>query len=380
LHRRPKGSGDFTQDLDKFVTGNRLALLHSGEETFRAMRDAIDSARHSVHLETYILRDDATGRSIAERLIAKARQGVSVRWIYDAFGCLGLEASFITAMRNAGVRVLEYRPMEPWRPRWGWMKRDHRKILVVDSRLAFTGGVNISHEHAPCSDGGGGWKDTHLEVEGPAAYELDRLFRAVWFRESRRSFPLGHYPEPAGDSLAWVAANQELLHRHRIRRAYLNALHAARREVLIANAYFIPDHGIRRAIGEAARRGVDVRLLVPGKTDIPSAWHAGRSSYDHLLRLGARLFEWPESVLHAKMAVIDGVWCAVGSYNLDHVSLRMNLEVNIHALDCDLAATMKERFAEDFSRSREIKLEDWRRRPLSAKLLEKFWYQFRYVL
>ncbi|MDD5657834.1 MAG: phospholipase D-like domain-containing protein, partial [Elusimicrobia bacterium] len=341
LHRRPPGSGDFTQNLDKFLPGNRLRLLETGDDAFQAMLDAIASARSSVHLETYILRADATGEAFAERLIAKARQGISVRLIYDSFGCLDLDAAFLTRLRNAGVRLLEYHPVAPWRPRWGWTRRDHRKLLVVDSRLAFTGGVNICHEHAGRARGGRDWNDAHLRIEGPAAYELDRLFRGVWFRELKRSFPLGPMPDVAQDnSLVWVAANQEFLHRHRIRRAYLNALRTARREVLIANAYFLPDRAIRKALAAAARRGAAVRLLVPGRSDIPSVWNAGRATFADLLKAGVRLFEWDDSILHAKMAAIDGVWCAVGSYNMDHRTLRMNLEVNIHALDCELAGRM----------------------------------------
>jgi len=379
LRRLPPGSGNFTQDMDKFLPGNRLTFLREGGEAFRAMWEAIDSARRTVHLETYIFNSDRTGEEFARRLMVKARQGVSVRVIFDSMGSLDTDPVFLNRLKNSGVRLLEYHPVAPWRPNWAWARRDHRKILVVDGSVGFTGGVNISHVHAPRRDGGADWHDTHLRLEGPAAHELDRLFREVWFKETRSSFALADRLEPLpGGALVWVAANQEFLHRHRIRRACLNALRAARREVCIANAYFLPDRGIRRALAAAARRGVSVRILVQGRSDHPAVWHAGRRTHDRLLRSGVRLYEWPDSVLHAKTAVIDGAWCAVGSYNMDHRSLRHNLEVNLHILDRALAVKMQARFAEDMARSREIRLKDWRRRPWTDKLRERFWYLFRH--
>ncbi|MFA6003986.1 MAG: phospholipase D-like domain-containing protein [Elusimicrobiota bacterium] len=379
IRRLPPGSGNFTQDLDKFLPGNQLTLFNTGGEAFRAMWAAIESARHTINLETYILNSDATGEAFARRLIEKAKQGVSVRIIFDSIGGRDLDPMFLTRLRNAGVRLLEYHPVAPWRPRWEWSRRDHRKILVVDSSVAFTGGMNISHDHVSRHEGGGGWSDTHIQVEGPAAYELDRLFRTVWFKETQRWFPLAEFPEHLpGNSLVWVAANQEFIHRHRIRRAYLNALRAARREVCIANAYFLPDYGTRKALIDAAKRGVSVRVLVQGSTDARSVWYAGRRTFGHLLRGGVRLFEWQGSILHDKRALVDGVWCAVGSYNMDHRSLRHNLEVNLKILDCELAAQMRARFEDDFAKSRELTWPQWRRRPWLDKQYERFWYLFRY--
>ncbi|MBI5239966.1 MAG: cardiolipin synthase ClsB [Elusimicrobia bacterium] len=379
LRRRPPGSGDFTRDLDKYVPGNRLALLNSGQEAFAAMREAVTAARKTVHLETYIFANDETGRDFAGRLMERARQGVSVRLIFDSAGSMGLDPLLLTQMRNAGVRILEYHPLAPWRPNWAWRRRDHRKILVADGRVAFTGGMNVSRDHLQVEEGGHGWNDAHLRLEGPAAHELDRLFREVWFKETRQGFPLAGSPEAHPvNSLVWVAANQEFLHRHRIRRAYLDALRAARREVCIANAYFIPDRGIRKALAAAVRRGVAVRILVQGCSDHPAVWRAGRHTYDELLRRGVRLFEWQGAVMHCKTAVIDGVWCAIGSYNLDHGSLRHNLEVSLQILDCGLAARMKARFEADLARARELTLPQWRRRLWLDKLREEFWYLFRY--
>jgi len=377
LRRKRPGSGDFSRQLDQYLPGNTLTLLTRGDDTYRSMWDAIDAAQDTIHLETYILRSDSTGQEFSRRLQAKARSGVRVRVVYDAIGSMELDPSFVHQMRNAGVQFLEYHPLAPWRPRWSWWLRDHRKVLVVDGRVAFTGGVNISDDHAAPEKGGRDWHDVHVRLEGPAAHELDRVFRALWFKETRRWFPLdGPRAQPLGSSKVWVVANQEFIYRYRIRAAYLDALKAARKEVLIANGYFIPDLRTRLALAAAARRGVSVNVLVPGSSDVMSAWYAGRYEYDYLLSRGVRLFEWQGTILHAKCAVVDGTWATVGSYNMDHRSLLSNLEVNFNVLDPDFAGRLGEQLRADFAASREIVIPDWRRRPLSDKLIESFWRLF----
>ncbi|MBI4375334.1 MAG: cardiolipin synthase ClsB [Elusimicrobia bacterium] len=380
LGSRPRpGSGDFSRDLDQYVAGNKLLLLPTGGEVYRSMWEAIQSARETIHLETYILRSDKTGQRFAEHLEAKARSGVRVRVIFDSVGSLDLSPVFISRLRNAGVQFLEYHPLAPWRPRWSLVRRDHRKMLIVDSRIAFTGGVNICDDHAPIEDGGSNWHDVHVRLEGPAAFELDRFFRAVWYNETGRWFKL-ESPDlgTQGPSKVWAAANQEFLHRYRIRAAYLGALRAAQKEVIIANAYFVPDLRITRALAAAARRRVQVKILVQGLSDILSVWYAGRYQYDYLLRHGVRLFEWPGPVLHAKTAVVDGLWCTVGSYNLDHRSLLHNLEVNLHVLDPNFSGELKKLLESDIALSPELRLERWRRRPYADKCIERFFYLFRY--
>ena len=379
LLKRPAGSGDFSRHIDKYVAGNKLTLLSRGSEVFRSMWEAIDSARETIHLETYILSSDRTGEEFARRLQAKAKSGVRVRLIFDSVGSLDVDFAYLARLQDAGVSLLEYHPVAPWRPRWSWGRRDHRKILVVDGRVAFTGGVNISDRHAPLEEGGDDWRDAHVRLEGPAAWELDRLIREVWFRETGRWFACHGRPEEIrGRSRVWVAANQEFLRRYRIRSAYLRALRSAQKEVLIANAYFLPGLPIRSALAAAARRGVSVNILVQGRSDIPSVWRASRALYDRLLRRGVRLFAWPGPILHEKTAVVDGLWSAVGSYNMDHRSLLHNLEVNLHVLDAEFAAVLSAWIKEGIAQSPEITLEDWRRRPWGEKLLERALYQFRY--
>lgn len=379
LRRLRPGSGDFTRGLENYIEGNALTLLTHGGDVFREMWRAIESARETVHLEAYILRSDRTGKEFARRLEAKARSGVRVRVIYDAIGSFGTDPVFINRMRNAGVQFLEYHPVAPWRPRWAWNRRDHRKSLIVDSRLAFTGGVNISDDHAPLEDLGLDWHDVHVKVEGPAALELDRVFRQTWYTHTKRWYALAPPKAKASKgSRVWVVSNHEFLHRYRIRAAYLSALRAAKRQVIIANAYFVPDHRTTRALAGAARRGVDVRVLVQGNSDVRSVWHAGRYQYEYLLRHGVRLFEWTGPILHSKTAVVDETWATVGSYNMDHRSLLMNLEVNLNVLDAAFARKLSKALLEDISFSKEIDLARWSRRPYLEKVKERWWHLFRY--
>jgi cardiolipin synthase len=380
LKRRPRpGSGDFSWDLEDYVAGNALALFVRGQSLFAAMFEAIERAEKTVHLETYRFGDDFVGRDFAALLARKARGGMHVRVICDSLGSIDLDPAVVTLMRNSGVQVLEYHPVAPWRPRWAWNRRDHRKILVCDGRTAFIGGMNISAEHAPESLGGLDWPDAHARVEGPAAYELDRLFREVWFKQTSRSFDLAGDPARRSGSVPVKAmGNQEFLKRMVMREAYVNALRAARHEVCIANSYFVPGGRIRRSLAVTARRGVNVRVLVPGFTDAPSVWHAMRARYDFLLANGVRIFEWQGAMMHAKAVVVDDQWSALGSFNLDHRSLQHNLEAIIQVLDGDFARNLRERFEQGLSGAREITLDAWRRRPYSDRLQERFWSSFDY--
>ncbi|MBI3565634.1 MAG: cardiolipin synthase ClsB [Elusimicrobia bacterium] len=380
LKRRPApGSGDFSWDYDEYVPGNRVSLFVRGKELYPAMAEAIEDAKHTVHLETYIFEGALTGRTFAELLAKKARQGVRVRLIYDSMGSMDVDPTQVTLMRNAGVQTLEYHPVAPWRPRWAWNKRDHRKVLVCDGRVGFVGGINISDENAPADVGGGDWRDAHVRVEGPAAYDLDRLFRAVWFKQTGRWFEsVGDPAAQPGASRVRIAANSELLKRFVIREAYLNALRAARTEVSIANAYFIPGWRIRRALAQAARRGVNVRVLVPGTSDSASVWYAMRAKYEYLLARGVRIYEWQGPMMHAKAVAVDRQWCSVGTYNLDHRSLMFNLEVNLNVLDRTLAEELSTQFERGLAGSREITPADWRRRPWTERWAESWWSSFDY--
>lgn len=378
--RRPKpGSGDFTWDADEHVAGNKLALFVRGKDLFAAMAEAIEAATVSVNLETYRFGGDETGRMFADLLAAAARRGARVRLIYDSVGSIELAPETETLMRNAGVQILEYHPVAPWRPHWAWNKRDHRKILICDGKVGFIGGMNLCDEHAPKERGGLDWPDAHARVEGPAAYELERLFRAVWHKETGRWFDSAGRPDvPCGPSQVKIVGNHELLRRLVIREAYVNALRASQTEVSIANSYFIPDWRIRHSLTKAVRRGVKVRVLVPGRSDIRSVWYAMRSTYAYLLSHGVRIYEWQGTMMHAKAVVVDGKWCAVGSYNLDHRSLHHNLEANLQTTDAAFAADLHKRFELGLTGAREISLEEWKRRSWAERALERFFASFDY--
>ncbi|MFI5363779.1 MAG: phosphatidylserine/phosphatidylglycerophosphate/cardiolipin synthase family protein [Elusimicrobiota bacterium] len=380
LKRRPRpGSGDFSWDYEDYVPGNALTLYVRGKDLFPAMAAAINEAAHSVHLEVYTFGSDRTGRSFAELLAAKARAGARVRVIYDSIGSIDMDPKLETLMRNAGVQILEYHPVAPWRPRSAWNRRDHRKILVCDGRVGFVGGINLTDENAPAAAGGGDWRDAHVRVVGPAARDLDVLFRDVWSAQTGRWFESAGDGAPHGPARVKIAANQEAMKRFVIREAYVNALSAAREEVSIANAYFIPGWRIRRSLAQAARRGVSVRVMVPGRSDSDAVRCAMRARYDSLLSRGVRIFEWQGPMLHAKAVVVDRLWASVGTFNLDRRSLLHNLEVNVNVLDRAFAAELAEKFELGLKGSREVLLADWRRRPWIERVRERFWLSFDYL-
>lgn len=369
----------------RMTSGNAVRLLVDGREAFPAMLAAIAQARRTVHLETYILRADRTGRRFAEALAAAARRGARVRLIYDAVGSLGLPDDFLRDLAAAGVSVHAYRPVRllalPSFLREGH-RRNHRKILVADGRIGFTGGLNIGEEYAPPEEGGGGWRDNHAQVEGPAAAALDAAFLRLWRAETGEDVAPPRRPSEGPRMGAWVGvlANQNLIFRHRIRIAILHALRRARRTIDIAHAYFIPDGGIRRALRKAVARGVAVRVLVPECSDVPLAAYAGRRLHDALLRDGVRLYAFTGGVFHGKTIVVDRLWCAVGSYNVDHRSLFHNLELNLHVVDQRFGRDLSEAFEADLAAAREILLADWRRRPRRERWKEKIAYALRYWL
>lgn len=357
-----------------------VTVLRGGGETYPAMLAAIGGARKHVHLETYILRADREGRRFADALAERARAGVAVRLLYDWIGCLTLPAAYLAGLSGAGVSVLPFRP--PRRPPAGLSlhRRDHQKILVVDDEVAFTGGLNIGDEYDPVEAGGSGWHDLHAEVRGPAVVDLARVFWRTWLRTGGERFPAPSEPAPgsgAGPARVLTVDNRWFRARSRMRRIWLHALRRAERSVVILNSYFIPDPWIRRALYRAVARGVSVRIIVPQVSDVEPVRFAGRHLYGKLLRRGVRILEWPQRMMHAKAAAIDGVWSTIGSFNLDRRSFFHNLEVGIVALDRGLAREIERQFDLDAARCVEVDLDAWRRRPRVHRALDWLCYQFR---
>lgn len=391
-----KPSAAYVDRPDRFLHAEQIELLVDGAQAYPEMLAAIEAAQSSVDLETYILRADRTGERFADALRRSARNGVRVRLLYDAVGSLGLPDRYIQALLDAGVQVADYHPLTFSRPLWAWNKRNHRKILVVDGRASFTGGLNISDDYAPRDEGGAGWRDTHVRIDGErVARELTRLFDGAWAKSRRwsDSEPEGKPLErsarvlwrPAADPGAarvpvLVLGNTLFRNRHRIRGAYLYAIKRAERYILIENAYFIPDRGIRRALYAAAKRGVAVGVVVAQHSDVEIAAAAGRALYSELLDHGVRLFEWPGSMLHAKTAAIDDAWALVGSYNIDHRSLFHQLEAVAVTTEAPFVRALRDQTRADMARCRELTLADHEARPLKKLLWESLMYQFRYWL
>jgi cardiolipin synthase len=353
------------------------------------MLEAIENAKHEILLEMYWFGSDRTGRQFADALMERARQGVRVRVIYDAVGSIQSEQGMFQDMRKAGCEVEEFNPIAPWRARFrvGLVNhRDHRKLLVVDRQVGFTGGVNLGDEWAPTDLGGGGWRDDTIRIEGPAVEQMHQVFVHGWrllvepttvIAPDRGS--TGDSGE-AGGSRVLVVANHYRGERRAIRHAYLRHIERARHSVCITNSYFVPDGSIQRALARAVARGAEVKIIVPGKSDVTAVWHAARKLYGRLLGAGIQLYEWQGPMLHAKTAVVDGQWCTIGTYNLDSRSFRFNLEVVATIEDAAVARAMEQRFTEDLANTKPVSYAEWRDRPLSARMLDDFFYRFHKLL
>lgn len=375
---RPLRDSDYSAYPRSLTAGNLVTPLQDGAEGFPSMLDAISSASRYVHLETYILEEDTMGRTFARVLIEAAGRGAEVRLIYDGLGGFGLSADFRFALRDAGVRVAEYRPLSLMRRRWS--RRDHRKILVVDGKVGFAGGLNIADDYAPLDVGGAGWRDTHCRVEGPVVAQLDQMFWRTWHRAKGEPYPLCPplpFEERPGRSLAQAIGSDHWGQRMAIRRHYLHAIRTATDYIYIANAYFVPDPGVRRALIRAARRGVNVNILTSADGDLKTVQFASEASFSRLLRRGVRIHLFSKTNMHAKTAVIDDVWATIGSYNLDYMSLMHNLEVVLEVVDRSVGKTMRAMYEADLRHCDELSLDRWRRRPWWRKLAAWFFYKFK---
>jgi len=361
----------------------RIVPLRSGAEAFPAMLEAIACARRSILVEMYIWQDDRTGNRFREALIERARAGVVVRVIVDGLGSFSLPDSFLESMRVAGAEVHRFHPIAPWRARWGWNKRDHKKILVVDDVVGFTGGINFSDENLPVEEGGDGWFDWHARVDGPAVRDLAATFRHTWLQIGATPYDAPPLPAPflGRNALgAQVISNVRLQDRWRMHRAYTFAIRQATQRIDIMNSYFIPEFGLRRAFRHAVERGVCVRIIVPSVSDVRAVEHASRHLHKRLIQSGVRVFEWPERMMHAKFGVVDGTWSTIGSYNLDHRSLMHNLEVGLVVVDETLGKRLADQFDLDVARCREVTLAALDARPRLRKFFDWFWYQLRFWL
>jgi cardiolipin synthase len=306
---------------------------------------------------------------------------VTVRLLYDFVGCRDTPASFFQQMRAGGVHTIVYHKYRFWRPRfWGLIRRNHRKTLVCDGTVAFTGGVNIADQWVALEDGGGGWHDATVRVEGPAVAILEEVFLRTWNRRARKRARLAPEklirPAPVGETRLSVISNKELLDRFAIRRASLYAIRESRASIFLANPYFVPDRGILRALQEAAARGVVVNLLVPSRSDSRILDLAARATFGPLLAAGVRIW-MSDHVIHTKALAVDDDFVSLGSYNLDHRSLAYNLEVVVNTLDVEYTTAVKTMLEEDMGANTELTRAMYQNRSLLQRLLERLAYSLR---
>ncbi len=366
------------------LVGNRSRLLIDGPQTHEAMFKAIAAARDSIDLETYILEAGELGDRLAELLTERRRHGVRVRILYDAIGSLTTPKEYFERLAAADIAICVFNPIKPTenKPQLSIHNRDHRKILVVDQRVAYTGGINISGVYSSGSFGGSrtpsedvGWRDTHIELEGPVVAEFSRLFDSAWQAQNCEGTPTVRQPAPAkpvGKETMRVIAQDPQTKRNEVYVEVLSAIGHAEQRAWLTFGYFVPDPQTVAALKDAAGRGVDVRLMVPSKSDVWLTLYAGRSHYADLLESGVRIFERREAVLHAKTAVVDGVWSTVGTSNLDWRSFVHNFEVNVVILGVDSARELETLFQRDLAAADEITLQAWRSRGLASRFKEVF--------
>ena len=358
----------------KATSGNKVDVLVDGAATYDAIGAAIDGARHHVHAQYYLIRDDATGRWFRDKLVAAAKRGVAVRLLMDGFGCFSLGSSWQRPLRKAGVRVGIFLPMrsvllQPVN------LRNHRKIVVVDGETAFTGGFNIGDEYRGGQMAGvGAWRDVHVRIEGPAAAELHRVFFQDWaFATSEPIDPKEYFPRavsPRGNATIAIVPSGPDTRTEAIHRLFFGAIVGAERQVLVTTPYFVPTESLMVAMELAAMRGVDVKLLLPARSNHRVTWHAGRSFYGQLLEAGVQLIEYEAGIVHAKTLVADTQVSLVGSANMDMRSFRLNFEVHALVHDATTAATLCGAFGDYESRSSRVELAAWRDRSWTLRLRE----------
>jgi cardiolipin synthase len=388
------------------TTGNQVLLLQDGPATYRAMFAAIVAAKDHINMETYILDDDEVGQRFAQALIDKQQQGVQVNLIRDSVGTVNTPLAFFQRLTDSGIKVLEFNPINPLlvRNEWELNQRDHRKLLIVDGRTAFLGGINISSVYSGGSLKKGSrdkpnddsknvskdgieatlaWRDTDLQLRGPVVAEFQKLFLATW--EAQKGEPLrkrNYFPSiaPAGNQVVRAIGSSPDEPYSLIYATLLSAIGSAETSVHLTNAYFVPDPQLLAALEAAAQRGVDVTLILPSKTDSWLVFNAGRRYYKELLQAGVKIYERRGAILHSKTALIDGVWATVGSTNLDWRSFLHNHELNAVVLGAEFGTQVQTMFDKDLAASDQITLEQWRRRPLQMRIKELFARAWEYWL
>jgi cardiolipin synthase len=348
------------------------------------MYQAISGAKHSINIEVYIFENDEMGRQLVDVLAARQESGVQVNLIYDSIGSMHTPPEFFQRLADAGAKVVEFNPVNPAKARKDWIvdHRDHRKLTIVDGQIAFTGGINFSSVYSggsfsrPKRTSGADkipWRDTQVRIEGPVVAEFQKLFLETWEKQKGDPLPpkryLPHIDRKGSQIVRAVGSTPDskisILHT-----TLLSAIANAERSIHLTNAYFVPDQELLDELKAAARRGVDVKLLLPGRTDFWAPLYAGRSHYSDLLKAGVKIYERQDALLHAKTAVIDGVWSTVGSSNLDPRSFGTNDEIDAIVLGEDFAGQMETMFQADIAEAIAVTPEQWAHRGLGTRMKE----------
>jgi cardiolipin synthase len=364
--------------------GNRVKLLQDGPDTYRAIYAALAAAKTTINMETYIFEDDEVGRKFAQELVAAAARGVTVNLVHDSVGTLGTPREFFADLAGRGVHVLEFNPVNPLTAHGDWEinQRDHRKLTIVDGKVAFLGGINISSVYSGGSFSKSSrnrpgqevpWRDTDVQIEGPVVADFQKMFIDTWGRQKGPPIASANYFPPLerrGDAVVRAVGGVAAEPYSQIYATFISAIRSAETSILLANAYFDPDPQMLEALLEAARRGVDVQLLVPSVSDSWVVLAAGRRLYGDLLEAGVKIYERRGALLHSKTTLIDGVWSAVGSTNLDWRSFLHNDEINAIVLGPAFGDEMKAAFQKDLTESTQLTLEAWKRRPLGDRIQE----------
>jgi cardiolipin synthase A/B len=366
------------------VVGNKATLLQDGPATYQAMFAAIRRAKDHINLESYIFEDGEVGQQFADLLLERQAHGVQVNVIYDGVGAFATGKPFFDRLTQAGVQVLEFNPVNPLalKKPWSLNHRDHRKLLIIDGETAFLGGINISSMYSRGSSLGSsgrpvdpatGWRDTDIQLEGPVVGEFEKLFIQTW--DKQKGKPLARREDaaviqPRGKDIVRAIGSTPDDPYSLIYLTLISAITNAEKQVYITNAYFVPDPQLVKALSDAAGRGVDVRLILPGQSDSSAAYHAGRSHYSQLLEAGVKIYERRGSLLHVKTAIVDGVWSCVGSSNLDWRSALDNDEINAVIVGREFAQQMQTAYAKDMAASDAIDIASWKRRPILLRLKE----------
>jgi cardiolipin synthase len=381
--RLPAALQPYARSPMRWRVGCEVTVLRDGGPTYHAMLEAIQNAKHTICLETYILASDTTGDRFKLALVERARAGVKIRVIYDAVGSFGISDAWVDDLRAAGIEVIDFNPIAPWRAKFNLSHRDHRKLLIVDNEVGFTGGLNIANDYAPVEEGGVGWHDMHCRVRGPIVFDMARLFRRTWIRSGGAPYPpIPHtgYATGPGQSFVRLLENTRRRNRATFRRAYLHVIRAARSMVRIENAYFLPDRGLRRALIRAAARGADVQIIVPGRSDVRIIEWASLYVLRHLARRGIKIWRWRGAMMHAKTAVVDAVWSTIGSYNFDSQSRFNNLEVTVEILDPAVGEELVKVFDTDVPNCDPYDETVWKQLPWWKKAFAWLGYRLRRFL